>query len=156
MQWSKLKKNIEQRFAENLQGRLEIFETIYRMGYNHRIGEIWISLDKERIFSTSDFTSWARIRELESEGASYKEALDQTAVEGTHPVYNSNIQLFETLNMSIDELLASPVALVKGLAIADGRCGKRRLQKLKSGIENEAPFIQRIFNERLGRNGSPD
>ena len=148
MQWSKLKQRLEERFANELKGRLHLFETIYRMGYNHRLGEIWVCLDKERIFSTSDFKGWALMSDLMKSGKTYDEAYLILEKDGSLPVSQSNATLFETLSMPIDEMLASHDVLVRGLAIADARFGKRRLASIKDDIKSEHDFIQRIFAER--------
>ncbi|MEL7451800.1 MAG: hypothetical protein AAGJ50_00310 [Pseudomonadota bacterium] len=149
MQWSKLKQRIEERFAENLKGRLEVFETRYRMGHNHNLGEIWFSLDKEKVYSTSDFAGWQRIALLRSHCENYDTAFNKVAAEGTLPVKQSNDLLFSTLNMSVEDMLTSPAVLVRGLGIADARCGRRRFQVFQSGMETEHPFLQRLFLERF-------
>ena len=151
MMWSKLKQRIEGRFSDNLQGRLEIYETRQRMGHNHNLGEIWLTLDKERIFSTSDMKGWQRVRAMLQEGQSYSQAFDQTAAEGTLPIYQSNALLFDSLNMTVEEMLESRSVLIRGLAIADNRCGRRRLKKMEADLENEHEFIQRVFLERVQR-----
>ncbi|MFV7667498.1 hypothetical protein [Shewanella algae] len=46
MQWSKLKKRVEENFAESIKGRIEIFTTSYR-----RQGEIarsWVVIDASK------------------------------------------------------------------------------------------------------------
>ena len=151
MRWSKLKQRIEDRFADKLQGRLQIFETLHRMGHNHRLGEIWLTLEKERIFSTSDMNGWQRMNKYLSEGNSYDQAYEKTAMEGTLPVYQSNKMLFETLNMTIDDMLESRAVLVRGLGIVDARCGLRRLKRMEADIKAEHSFIQRLYVERISK-----
>ena len=151
MMWSKLKQRVEDRFSDNLHGRLKIYETRQRMGHNHNLGEIWLTLDKERIFSTSDMKGWQRVQAMLQEGRSYSQAFDKTAAEGTLPVYQSNALLFDSLSMTVEEMLVSNSVLIRGLAIADKRCGRRRLEKVETDLENEHEFIQRIFLERAQR-----
>ena len=151
MKWSKLKQRIEDRFSSELKGRLKIFETRQRMGHNHYLGEIWLTLDKNRIFSTSDMKGWQRIEAIVQDGQSYNEAMEQTSAEGSLPIYQSNELLFDTLNMTIEDMLASNAALVRGLGIADSRCGRRRLKTMETNIKNEHEFIQRVFKERFQR-----
>jgi len=151
MIWSKLKQRVEDRFSDNLHGRLKIYETRQRMGHNHNLGEIWLTLDKERIFSTSDMKGWQRVQAMLQEGRSYSQAFDKTAAEGTLPVYQSNALLFDSLSMTVEEMLESNSVLIRGLAIADKRCGRRRLEKVETDLENEHEFVQRIFLERAQR-----
>jgi len=149
MKWSKLKQRIEDRFAEKLKGRLQIYQTIHRMGFNHSLGEIWLTVAKERIFSTSDMKGWQRMQLYLSGGNSYERAFEMTEAEGNLPVYQSNKSLFDTLNMTIDDMLVSNSVLIRGLAIADARCGIRRLERLEANIDNEHAFIQRVYAERM-------
>ena len=151
MMWSKLKQRVEDRFSDNLHGRLKIYETRQRMGHNHNLGEIWLTLDKERIFSTSDMKGWQRVQAMLQEGRSYSQAFDKTAAEGTLPVYQSNALLFDSLSMTVEEMLVSNSVLIRGLAIADKRCRRRRLEKVETDLENEHEFIQRIFLARAQR-----
>lgn len=151
MRWSKLKQRIEERFAKELKGRLHIYETRQRMGHNHNLGEIWLVLDKERIFSTSDMKGWQRMQHFLSEGNSYEEAFEKTGGEGTLPIYKSNQLLFDSLNMPIKEMLNSNYVLLRGLGIADARCGRRRLNEIKTGMEIQHDFIQRLFLERSAK-----
>lgn len=67
------------------------------------------------------------------------------------PVYQSNALLFDSLSMTVEEMLESNSVLIRGLAIADKRCGRRRLEKVETDLENEHEFIQRIFLERAQR-----
>lgn len=146
MRWSKLKQRIEDRFSSGLKGRLHIYETRQRMGYNHNLREIWLTLDKERIFTTSDMKGWRRMQCLLREGQSYEEAFEKTSSEGTLPICQSNQLLFNSLNMSIEDMLSSKNVLIRGLGIADARCGRRKLNTIKSDIETEHDFIQRVFS----------
>lgn len=151
MMWSKLKQRVENRFSDGLQGRLKIYETRQRMGHNHNLGEIWLTLDKKRIFSTSDMKGWQRMQAVLKNGSSYKEAFEQTASEGTLPIYQSNQLLFESLSMSVEEMLKSHAALIRVLGVADARCGRRRLDKLKQDINTEHECVRRIYKEKVSR-----
>jgi len=147
--WSKLKQRLENRFADGLKGRLHIYETRQRMGHNHNLGEIWLTLNKERIFSTSDMKGWQRMLDMFDGGDSYTEAFEKTAAEGTLPIYQSNELLFASLSMTIEEMLSSHAVILRGLGVADARCGRRRLEKFKPNVEAEHEFIQRLYRERL-------
>ncbi len=155
MQWSKLKQRLEDRFADCLKGRLHIYETRQRMGHHHRLGEIWITLDKKRIYSTSDFKASQLMQTHLKSGDTYEDSFDKAAAEGLAPVYQSNEMLFDSLSMSIDDMLASEAVLIRGLAISDARCGRRRLLALKEQIITEHDFIKLVFEQRLSTTSNP-
>lgn len=46
MQWSKLKKNVEDRFARSVKGKVHLYSTAYNSGGNRcRYGSVWITFD---------------------------------------------------------------------------------------------------------------
>lgn len=44
MKWSELKKRIEEKFAESVHGRVEVWATRYRHAHDQE-GEAWITFD---------------------------------------------------------------------------------------------------------------
>ena len=82
------------------------------MGHNHNLGEIWLTLNKERIFTTSDMKGWQRMQDILKDSHSYTEAFEKSGAEGTLPIDQSNQLLFNSLNMSVEEMLSSHAVLI--------------------------------------------
>ncbi len=71
----------------------------------------------------------------------------QLAAQGIAPDWLLTGAAFESLNQSIDDMLASIHPLIRGLAVLDARCGKRRLLKIDTTAEH--PFVARLHALRL-------
>lgn len=154
MRWSKLKQRTEERFAEKLQGRMQVHLTRYRWTRNED-GELYVLMDGERIYSAS---YWAHANAFEDRKSELQGAPDhavnarQTAIETLRDEGCSTDQklaqkLLQSLSLSIDAMLASNYPFVRGLAVADRRTGTRRLRALNAAAEH--PFVRRVYQERL-------
>ena len=62
--WTKLKKRVEDRFADSVKGRLELRMTRYRHAHDGE-GEAWITFDRQKIATMSTF-AWFHARYAES------------------------------------------------------------------------------------------
>ncbi len=58
MQWSRLKKMIEDRWCNKLAGRVQIYMARYTP--DEEVGRMWLVLDKQQIFSAGDNPSPSR------------------------------------------------------------------------------------------------
>jgi len=56
MRWSKLKQQLESRFAPSVRGRVELFQTRYRHAHDS-LGEAWLTLDGIRAYSWGELNS---------------------------------------------------------------------------------------------------
>jgi len=151
LRWSQLKVRVEQNLAASVRGRVQIFQTVYHRAPDN-FGEIWVTLDGEQVFCWSDFASyfkeaeWGRRRER----LSYPELhrLVERDQEDQSWYFRKQIErhLMRSLSLSIEAALRDRVSVVRGLAVLDRRCGKRRLPAL---MKSEAhPFVRAMLRVR--------
>lgn len=72
MQWSKLKKRIEDNFADSVKGRIQVFTTAYRR--QDDIARSWLVIDGKQEVSFTDCASWKNL------GAYFHELTPQIAL----------------------------------------------------------------------------
>lgn len=161
MKWSKLKHNVENRFADSVRGRVEIFSTRYNKP-NSNSGRGWITIDGVEIANFSTMKSGAIYRCV------YHEATPTNCV--THPAIKTEDRTpgalieegefsrfdlhnccFEYLNLSIEEALLHPSPIINMLAILDGRFGKRRFTALDRTSLH--PLVKSLFEFRADAEG---
>jgi hypothetical protein len=170
MQWSKLRTALAERVAPSLGTRLALHQARYRRT-REEVGRVWITLDGQELiaFDTSSYVAKrAQIAHdmrsgvgpfalsAESNLAEYH-AADRAAVDalrqsGEYDDYSALRDLEAFLSLSIDEALASPSPLLRGLAVVDRRVGKRRLRALLA-LRDEHPFVRRMIRERCLADG---
>ena len=164
MKWSQLKKRVEDNLAEDMQGRVAFFTTAYRKP-DSTTGRGWITVDGKEIvnFSTMD-SGWVYSRyynettpenkkrcavhpkvEAEERGA------DRLVEKGEFSRFDLHICMFESLSMSIEQMLEHESPIVQSLGILDRRTGKRRLAKL-ADLEDQTfdPLPAYFLELRLG------
>lgn len=159
MRWSKLKQRVEECFADAVKGRVEVWNTRYRHAYEQD-GEAWISVDGRRLhsISTQGFLKdeWIAkgspdYRKGESSTRDRQEVVDDLHASGSMELWVANSALFDYLSMSLEDALASDIALIRAIAILDRRLGKRRLATLDT---SQAPaFIQELYRFRCDCEG---
>jgi hypothetical protein len=169
MQWSQLKKRIEDTFAESVQGRVEVWATRYRHAHDQE-GEAWITFDKERIISMGTWTYEKKADEVrtklrEESGctdyrnpehrsgyySAYDKADEIVHRQGHYPLWDAYKAFFEYLNLSIDEILTSENPIVKALGMLDKRFGKRRLKTFDA--EAESVLVKKLYECRCKCDG---
>lgn len=128
MRWSKLRSLILERFAEPLQGRLDIHSAAYG---NCSCGHAWLTLDGEVIANFCTRAHWIAQGYEDGEPSGNPMYKRQLTVFGER----SRQQVYETLwdfvhATPVEEALASDDMLMQALAIVDARIGKRRLAQL--------------------------
>jgi hypothetical protein len=135
MRWSKLRTLILERFAEPLQGRLDIHSANYGNG---RWGHAWLTLDGAVIANFCSDAQWTVDYVVPRFGP------EPGFKVGANPIYDEQLtaygersrqQVYETLwdfvhSVPVEEALASDDMLFQALAIVDARVGKRRLAQL--------------------------
>lgn len=142
MQWSQLKHRIEEQFAPSLGGRLQIHYTVYRR-LTEGDGRAWLTWDKEELFSRADMPSREK---LDAPFAPDAEFYDSAR--------NLLGALHDYLRTPFAESLASPEPLVRALALADRRLGRRRFEKLTTA-DIAHPLVQRVHRIRATAEGWP-
>jgi hypothetical protein len=78
LQWSKLKKRVEQFFCKELQGRVELFSTWYNNGGSPQRGRAAILVDKNEVFE-SNTDKWIMARDKQGliERSEFHNALEE-------------------------------------------------------------------------------
>jgi hypothetical protein len=156
MQWSRLKKLVESRFCEALRGRLELHSTRYR-GAHDEVGRAWVTFDRVEIHSACDLKG--RNEAMKAAGRiqaanpllTSSEAWDLAWEEVWQAGHETREQfhqaLHASLQLSIDEAMASHDNLVHALAIVDKRLGVRRLRQVAIQ-EHTHPLAKRLLEIR--------
>ena len=163
MQWSRLKKQIERKFCDSLQKRVQLHTT--RFGSKGEYGKFWILLDRKEIFAAYDVTSLVeesriakQLQEIHNcsdyrgtQRAAYYETW-RTAKEMAHQKdiwsrYECEGALKEYLNLSIEETLESGNQFIKALSLFDARTGKRRLSALGAS-DYQQPLVRQFYEIR--------
>lgn len=134
--WSKIKKAFDQQLAVELKPRLQVHVAAYPRG-----GRGWITFDGIEIVS------------VEAPGFT-RRVFGHSTCPGL--VDGQTVELGracgELPQLAIEDALASPNPLVRGLAILDGRCGKRTLQTLReSELDSFPSAMLAVRDISLGR-----
>lgn len=157
MRWSKLRQLVIERFAEPLQGRLDIHSAAYG---NCSCGHAWLTLDGVVIanFCTRAHYIADHLLPRENQDLIFTPAdnpmyRDQLTVYGER----SRQQVYQTLwdfvhSIPVEDALASDDMLLQALAIVDARVGKRRLAQLDP--ETLHPLCGYLLMLRTGGAGS--
>ena len=167
MMWSKLKQTVEGRFADSLTGRVELHSTYYRHGGWDNLGRDWITVDKSEIANLCGYQflneQWEIVQAIraghiapdERAGkwrSDYQQAEAIMHGRGALPRWDFHDALWDSLSLSIDDMLRSENGIVRGLAVLDGRLGKRRLRALVLP-EDELPLVRTLYALRCEAEG---
>ena len=164
MRWSQLKLRVEANFAPRVRGRVELFQTRYRHAADS-FGEAWLMIDGERRYS------WGDIDFIRAEGAAYhahyeaqsgnpdRKAIWRCGADVRADLESRGIPmrwiledlLVESLSLGIEGMLAHRSLIIRGLAVLDRRCGKRRLAELD--MQSEHPFVVGMLEFRRAAEG---
>ena len=149
--WSKLKKEVESRFAKSVAGRISLFMTGYH-GTHNEAGRWSIQIDGVEIAGAGDRNSWQSNRARGNSDVSWEEGDAEVRSKGLHDRNSVLHSLREYLNLSIEDAHDSPDALIRSLAILDHRTGKARLQELRSSLLS-TPLEERCLKFRCDAEG---
>lgn len=156
MKWSKLKKEVELRLVDKLQGRLAFFTTTYA---NSSLGRSWVTFDKTQIANFETILSYVNYDayyHVLTDRPPYKthESIDDTKRTPDLPMERGEFSQFDFLNscwdylqLNIDEALASKNPIVKSIAMVDKRLGKRRLSEMN--FDDLHPLTKLFLSIRL-------
>lgn len=158
MQWSQLRKQLGDRLAPGLDNRLDLNQTRYRHSHDQE-GEFWMSFHKERIFSAGSLTYLSMltttVRAANDRGASWAAAYDQAwpimEASGHMLLEKINKDLLASLSMAVEDMLGHANPVIRALALADKRFGKRRLAVFDAAGEH--PLVLRVFQLRCQAEG---
>lgn len=136
MRWSKLKQRVEEMFAEELRGRVELRTTRYEKA-DDRCGRSWITVDGLEVVNMSNLLTC---------GDSVADGNSARFKGGLFAGYDLPLAMQEYLTLSIDSAIASPHPLIRALAVLDRRAGKRRLERIDP--DKEVPLVRELLSIR--------
>lgn len=165
MKWSRLRSALKGRISPTLRDRVDFHQARYRHT-REEVGRVWLTIEGTEIVSYDTSRYVARRAQISEEMRSgvgpfalgaesnYAEylAADAAAVAhlraaGEYDDYSALADLEAYLSLSIDDALASDSPLIRGLALLDGRLGKRRLRQM-APIADEHPLVRELFRLR--------
>ncbi|WP_313352352.1 hypothetical protein [Exiguobacterium sp.] len=157
MQFSIIKKRVEQLLAPSLQGRIAFRATVYRIQDNP--SRVWMTFDGEEILGADDFRferevdrryalRAAQLPEkpdgalwqsdwLEQSHALSAEIERQVKQDGYLENYEMQQDLLEYPNLAFEQALVHPHPFIRGIARLDRRLGKRRFLLLTHASDFE-------------------
>jgi hypothetical protein len=169
MQWSQLKKQIENTFADSVRGHVEVWNTRYR-GAHDQAGEVWITIDKVRVQSIAECTWGQDVNQEAKRLRIARQGKDFTWEEHPDEYLNSYAEARETapdrevltptfflsaisdyLVMSFDDIMVSDNPIIEAFGMLDKRLGKRRMQTLK--VRSKHPLVRTLFEYRCSSEG---
>jgi hypothetical protein len=148
MQWSKLRKHIEELFADSLKGRVRLHETGYH-GMHDEEGRNWITVDGQEIVNMPHWYGWT-LRDyvdrpdLPEKFANYVSLFAEGGLRHAMILYQE---------MSIRDVVQSQNVLVQAIGMLDRRVGKRRLRALE--LKDAHPLVQLFHRLRCEAEGIP-
>jgi hypothetical protein len=163
MIWSQLKKQLEDRLADSIAGRVEIWNTRYRKAHD-AYGEAWVTIDKKKVWGMADTTLFKESH-LEAVKILGKKPHDNYSPdeENTYWItrkltddimHERGICGFEEvdsawhelLNLSIDDAIKSKNPIIRAFATIDRRFGRRRLGRFDD--TNEHDLVKTLYRFR--------
>ena len=154
MKWSKLKKNVESFFADNVKGKIELRSVSYN-GTHDNDGRGYITVDGKEVWNmcTLQYYSkeYKKVTEQLNKGASnignaQTKGIAELDQEGTYSQWGFYSHLKDYCSLPIKSCISSNIPLIKSLAMLDSRVGKRTLAKLDVGKDHE--MVQYFYNLR--------
>ena len=160
MIWSKIKRNVENKFAENLKGKIQIYVTSYEKGYDTTdlFNRGWITVNGKEVvnFSTPDafylngrdyhYTTPTNC--AKSGNKIYEERDSKLLSEkGEFSKFDLSNCCYAYPDFSIEEALNHESPIINMFAVLDKRLGKRRLLKLNQ--QELHPLVKYFLNIRM-------
>jgi hypothetical protein len=161
MKWSKLKKRVEDSFAESVKGRVQIYSTHYQCS----CGRGWITVDGEELVDLSTMLTDLIYR------CAYHEATKTDCA--THPAvpdeerkpenlvepgefsrFDLHEACWEYIHSSVNDSLNSNHPLIVSLAVLNTKVGKGRLRKLAE--RKLHPLTRALLEIRLDAEATPN
>lgn len=153
--WSSIRRKLEKEYlALSLRGRIQYFVTRYKFSHDQE-GRAAILLDGKEVlrgnyyskfFKSDLFPRDEKCSHRIKNEYSYMDAVALDLGCFDQRCFYSAFEEFD--NQSIDESLKSDNLLVRIFAILDRRVGKRRLVKMREGIDNEPELFQFFYKVR--------
>ncbi len=156
MKWSKLRKELKDRLADNLKDRMDYHLTTYKnsTGYN---GRAWVTWDGKEILNFSNQDTWNKHQSYSNKLAEThylshqpiemsERNIENIMEKGEFSKYDFAENAFKFLNLNVQEALKSENPILMALAVVDKRVGKRKLNEL---LNSEChPMIKKLIELR--------
>ncbi|EPE6127622.1 SF0329 family protein [Vibrio parahaemolyticus] len=153
MQWSKLKKRIEDNFAESVKNRVELYTTAYRR--QDETARSWIVIDGKQEISFTDCASWrnlgAYFHELTpTDCLRHARINDNERIEGKlfedgeFSSYDFKIMAFESLSISANDCIISEHPILRCLGVLHRKTGKAKVEAMQSDKHPLVAFLARF------------
>lgn len=154
MRWSKVKKLVENSFAESVKGRVKVYSTHYQCS----CGRGWITVDGEELVDFSTMLSGSVYGYIYHETtnticAKHSAVKDEDRTEGNliedgeFSRFDLHNACWDYLHQSIKDPLESENPLIKSLAVLNAKVGKGRLVKIAE--QNLHPLTRALLDFRL-------
>ena len=161
MKWSKLKKLVEDTFAEGVKGRVHVYSTRYQCS----CGRAWIAVDGKELVDLSTMLSGLLYRCVYHE-ATNTDCVKHPAVPdekrrpgnlvepGEFSRFDLHEACWEYVHSSVNDSLKSRNPLIVSLAVLNAKVGKGRLEKLSA--KKLHPLTRSLIEVRLKSYGTPN
>ncbi len=154
MRWSKVKKLVEDSFAESVKRRVQIYSTHYQCS----CGRGWITIDGKELVDLSTMLSSMiyRCAYHEVTNVPYpkhaavpddERTPDKLVEDGEFSRFDLHVACWDYLHQSIKDSLESANPLIKSLAVLNAKVGKGRLGEIAK--QNLHPLTRALLNFRL-------
>ena len=161
MKWSKLKKLVEDTFADSIRGRVHVYSTRYRCS----CGRAWFTVDSKELVDLSTMLSGLIYRCIYHEATNtdcvkHPAVPDETREPGNlvEPGEFSRFDLHEAcweyVHSSVNDSLKSGNPLIVSLAVLNSKVGKGRLGKLAQSQLH--PLTRALLEFRLAAEVAPN
>jgi hypothetical protein len=161
MKWSKLKKQVEDSFAESIKGRVHIYSTHYQCS----CGRGWITVDGEELVDLSTMLTGLIYRcayheATKTDCATHPAVPDEDRKPGNlvEPGEFSRFDLHEAcweyIHSSLNASLSSKHPLIVSLAVLNAKVGKGMLKKLAE--QKLHPLTRALLEIRLKAEAAPN
>lgn len=159
MRWSKVKKLVEESFADSVRGRVAVHSTWYRC----RCGRGWITIDGKEIVDLSTHAAWQKYDAFYHESTKttwpkhppvpVEERIPGHLVEkGEFSRFDLHEACWEYLHSNVHQLLDSDNPLLVALAVLNAKVGRRRLAQFDQ--EKLHPLPRALLLFRIEAEGS--
>lgn len=154
MRWSKVKKLVEDTFAESVKKRVQIYSTHYQCS----CGRGWLTVDGAELIDLSTMLSSMIYRCVyhETTNVPYpkhpritddERTPNKLIEDGEFSRFDLHIACWNYLHQSVKNSLESENPLIKSLAILNAKVGKGRLSEIAK--QNLHPLTRSLLNFRI-------
>ncbi len=154
MRWSKLKKIVEESFADSVRGRVHIYSTAYGCS----CGRGWITVDGEELADLSTLASGNKYRAFYNEttktdcakhpAVTKEEREPGNVVEpGEFSRFDLHVACWEYIHSSLNDSIRSYDPLINSLAVLNAKVGKSRLRRLAE--QDIHPLVRSLVEFRM-------